>query len=79
MFKKEVWKFGTRQVVFAAIGAALYAVLSIATNFLNLPGAGNVSLRPAVAIPMFFGVAFGPIVGFISGFIGNILSDLVSG
>jgi energy-coupling factor transport system substrate-specific component len=79
MFKKEVWKFGTRQVVFAAIGAALYAVLSIATNFLNLPGAGNVSFRPAVAIPMFFGIAFGPIVGFISGFIGNILSDLVSG
>jgi energy-coupling factor transport system substrate-specific component len=76
MFKKEVWKFGTRQVVFAAIGAALYAVLSIATNFLNLPGTGNVSFRPAVAIPMFFGVAFGPIVGFISGFIGNILSDL---
>jgi len=79
MFKKGVWKFGTRQVVFAAIGAALYAVLSIATNVLNLPGAGNVSLRPAVAIPMFFGVAFGPIVGFISGFIGTILSDLVSG
>jgi len=77
--KKTLWTFGTREVVFAAIGAALYGVLSYATNLLQIPGAGNVSLRPAVAIPMFFGVAFGPIVGFLSGAIGNILSDLLSG
>lgn len=77
--KKNLWAFGTREVVFAAIGAALYGVLSYGTNLLQIPGAGNVSLRPAVAIPMFFGVAFGPIVGFLSGAIGNILSDLLSG
>jgi len=77
--KKSIWKFGTREVVYAAIGAALYAVLAYATNVLQLPGAGNVSIRPAVVIPMFFGIAFGPIVGFISGFVGNILSDLLSG
>ncbi|MGA2821832.1 MAG: ECF transporter S component [Anaerolineales bacterium] len=79
MEKKSLWKFGTREVVYAAIGAALYAVLATATNFLQIPSAGNVSFRPAVAIPMFFGVAFGPIVGFVAGFIGNIISDLVSG
>lgn len=77
--KKSIWKFGTREVVFAAIGAALYAVLGYATNVLQLPGAGNVAIRPAVVIPMFFGVAFGPIVGFITGFVGNILADLLSG
>lgn len=77
--KGKLWKFGTREVVYAAIGAALYAVLAIATNFLQIPSAGNVSFRPAVAIPMFFGVAFGPIVGFISGFLGNIISDQISG
>ncbi len=77
--KKKLWGFETKQVVYAAIGAALYAVLAIATNMLQLPGAGNVSIRPAVAIPMFFGVAFGPIVGFITGFVGNILADLLSG
>jgi len=76
---KKLWQFGTREVVFAAIGAALYGVLAWATNFLQIPGAGNVSVRPAVAIPMFFGVAFGPIVGFIAGFLGNIISDLLSG
>ena len=77
--KKSIWKFGTREVVYAAIGAALYAVLAWATNVLQLPGSGNVSIRPAVVIPMFFGIAFGPIVGFISGFVGNILADLLSG
>lgn len=79
MKKKSLWTFGTREVVYAAIGAALYGVLSWVTNFLALPAAGNISLRPAVAIPMFFGVAFGPIVGFISGAVGNILGDFLSG
>jgi energy-coupling factor transport system substrate-specific component len=79
MEKKSIWKFGTREVVFAAIGAALYAVLTYALNFLQMPGTGNVTIRPAIVIPMFFGIAFGPLVGFITGFIGNILADLLSG
>ncbi len=79
MEKKSLWSFGTREVVFAAIGAALFAVLSWATNFLQIPSAGNVAFRPAIAIPMFFGVAFGPIVGFIAGLLGNILGDMLSG
>jgi energy-coupling factor transport system substrate-specific component len=76
---KKSWKFGTREVVYSAIGAALYAILSLATNWIQLPSAGNVSFRPAVVIPMFFGVVFGPIVGFIAGFLGNIISDLIAG
>lgn len=79
MQKRKLWGFGTREVVYAAIGAALYGVFSFVTNFLALPAAGNISLRPAVAIPMFFGVAFGPIVGFLSGFVGNVLGDFLSG
>lgn len=79
MNKKSLFAFGTREVVFAAIGAALYGVLSYLTNLLQIPGASNVSFRPAVAIPLFFGVAFGPIVGFLAGAIGNILADLLSG
>ena len=79
MEEKRMWQFGTREVVYAAIGAALYGVFSWVTNFLALPAAGNISLRPAVSIPMFFGVAFGPWVGFLSGFVGNILGDFLSG
>jgi len=79
MERRSLWTFGTREVVYAAIGAALYGVLSWATNILQIPAAGNVAVRPAVAIPMFFGLAFGPIVGFISGFLGNIIGDMLSG
>lgn len=79
MEKKSIWAFGTREVVFAAIGAALYGVLSFATNWAQIPAAGNVSIRPAVAIPLFFGIVFGPWVGLISGLLGNVLGDLLSG
>ena len=79
MEKKSLWVFGTREVVYAAIGAALYGVFSFLSNWIGLPAAGNISLRPAVAIPMFFGIAFGPIVGFLAGFVGNILGDFLSG
>jgi energy-coupling factor transport system substrate-specific component len=77
--KRKLWRFGTREVVYSAIGAALYAVLAIATNFAQIPSSGNVAIRPAIVIPMFFGVAFGPIVGFLTGAVGAFLSDMVSG
>lgn len=76
---KKWYTFGTREVVFAALGAALYGVLSWATNMLALPAAGNIALRPAVCIPIFFGIVFGPWVGLISGLVGNIIGDALSG
>lgn len=76
---ERVWKIGTREVVFMAIGAALYGVLSWATNILALPSVSLVSLRPAVVIPIFFGVLFGPAVGFFTGFVGNVLGDALTG
>lgn len=77
--KRSMWTFGTREVVMAAIGAALYGVLSYATNVLQIPTAANVSIRPAVSLVFFFGLAFGPVVGFITGFLGNTIADLLSG
>jgi energy-coupling factor transport system substrate-specific component len=74
-----MWQFGTREIVYSAIGAALYGVLSWVFNNLQLPGTTLVSFRPPVAIPMFMGIAFGPLVGLFSGFVGNILGDLLSG
>jgi uncharacterized membrane protein len=64
-----------------AIGAALYAVFSWyfnATVFV-IPSLSQVALRPAIAIPMFFGYAFGPIVGFFTGAVGNMFGDAISG
>lgn len=74
-----LWEFGTRQVVYGAIGAALYAVLSWATNVFPLPAAGNVSFRPAVAVLIFFGMAYGPWVGLLAGLVGNTLGDALTG
>jgi energy-coupling factor transport system substrate-specific component len=74
----ELWLVSSHQILYASIGIVLYTVLGLATNFLQLPSAINVYFRPAVAIPMFFGVAFGPIVGFIVGFVGNIIVDFFS-
>jgi uncharacterized membrane protein len=64
-----------------AIGAALYAVFSWLFNgtVFVVPSLSQVSLRPAIAIPMFFGYAFGPVVGFFSGAVGNMFGDALTG
>ena len=79
MENKSLWAFGTRQVVYGAIGAALYGAFSLLTNLIPLPAAGNITFRPAVAVLIFFGVAYGPWVGLLAGFIGNTLGDMLAG
>ena len=77
----KAWEVGTREVVWMAIGAALYAIfywLFNGTVFV-VPSLSQVSLRPAIAIPMFFGYAFGPVVGFFSGAVGNMFGDALTG
>ena len=76
-----VWEVGTREVVYMAIGAALYAVLSYVFNgtVFAVPSVSQVALRPAIAIPMFFGYAFGPTVGFFTGAVGNMFGDALTG
>ncbi|UCF62364.1 MAG: ECF transporter S component [Anaerolineaceae bacterium] len=75
------WDVGTREVVYMAIGAALYAVFSYLFNgtVFVVPSVSQVALRPAIAIPMFFGYAFGPVVGFFSGAVGNMFGDALTG
>jgi len=77
--RPNIWGIGVREVVLMALGAALYAGISYVTNSLQLPGASNVSLRPGIVIPLFFGVVFGPIVGAFTGGIGNLINDLLTG
>jgi hypothetical protein len=75
------WDVGTREVVYMAIGAALYAVFSFLFNgtVFTVPSVSQVALRPAIAIPMFFGYAFGPTVGFFTGAVGNMFGDALTG
>ena len=77
----RAWEVGTRQVVWMAIGAALYAVFSWLFNgtVFVVPSLSQVALRPAIAIPMFFGYAFGPVVGFFTGAVGNMFGDALTG
>ncbi len=77
--KKNIWAFGTREVVYGAIGAALYGAFSLLTNLVPLPAAGNITFRPAVAVLIFFGIAYGPWVGLLAGFVGNTLGDALAG
>jgi hypothetical protein len=77
----KAWEIGTRQVVWMAIGAALYAVFSWLFNgsVFVVPSVSQVALRPAIAIPMFFGYAFGPWVGLFTGAVGNMFGDALTG
>ena len=75
----DIWRVGVRQIVYMALGAALYGGLSFLTNFLQLPSVGQVSVRPAIVIPLFFGAVFGPVVGFFVGGVGNFIGDYISG
>lgn len=77
----KMWEVGTRQVVYMAIGAALFAIFSYLFNgtVFVVPSVSQVALRPAIAIPMFFGYAFGPVVGFFTGAVGNMFGDALTG
>ncbi|PWH12726.1 MAG: hypothetical protein DDG59_15440 [Anaerolineae bacterium] len=79
--ENKIWEIGTRQVVYMAIGAALYAIFSYLFNgtVFVVPSVSQVALRPAIAIPMFFGYAFGPVVGFFTGAVGNMFGDALTG
>jgi uncharacterized membrane protein len=79
--ESDAWVVGTREVVYMAIGAALYAVFSYLFNgtVFVVPSLSQVAIRPAIAIPMFFGYAFGPVVGFFTGAVGNMFGDALTG
>lgn len=73
------WSVSTRVIVYAAIGAALYAAAGYFSFFAQIPGTEGVYLRPAYGILTFFGFAFGPVVGFVTGLVGNALADTLTG
>ena len=77
--RSDAWEVGTRQVVYMAIGAALYGVFNYIFNTIPMPSVSQVALRPSICIPVFFGYAFGPVVGFFTGAVGNILGDFLTG
>src|SRR5579859_5107223 len=75
----KIWGISVPQIVYMALGAALYGGLSYLTNIIKLPATSNVSFRPAIVIPLIFGALFGPWVGLFTGFVGNLIGDFLSG
>jgi len=68
--------FSAKQLVPMAVGSLLYAALTLPFEMYR---AGTVFfVNPTIAIPMFFGIVFGPITGFVVGLIGTVLSDFLS-
>lgn len=76
---KSIWKFGSNEYIYAAIGIFLYGIISWIINLIQFPITGNDLFKPGIVIPLSFGIIFGPWVGFISGLFGSMLGDLLSG
>lgn len=64
-------------VAYAAICAALYAMVNVATSFVHTPwGIGEI--RPGVVIPAFFAIVVGPIPAAIGAGVGSFIGDMIS-
>ncbi len=79
MTKHITIKPGRKEWLAMIAGALLYGGMSWLTNIFPLNVAGGVDIRPGVAVPIFFGFAFGPLVGFVVGALGNFFGDWWSG
>jgi energy-coupling factor transport system substrate-specific component len=76
-----VWRMGKRQVPPMIVGVLLYTVLSNLALLIHLqPSGGNELLwiLPALVIPLFFGVVYGPWVGLVVGGLGYFLGNYIS-
>ena len=79
---KNIWTFGTKQLIYATIGTALHVVLlwvlRASLSFFDNAAPTFFVGFPHI-VPMFFGIVFGPIIGFIVGFFGKIIVDMING
>jgi len=64
-----------RAMIFSAIGAALYAAVSLLPNPIDLPGLHNLNFRPGVVVPVLAGILLGPFAGFFVGAAGTLAAD----
>ncbi len=76
--KATTWYVGPRQVIAAVLGVLLYGLFSHVNLILILPMGTLDVFLPALLIPLFFGVVFGPWVGLVVGGFGFLLGDYVA-
>ncbi|MEM7034565.1 MAG: ECF transporter S component [Chloroflexota bacterium] len=75
LMSHQVWGVDRQRLIVIVVGSIVYAILWSLEYLLNLPNLLNVSILPAVAIPIFCGLIWGPTVGFIVGALGVFLGD----
>src|ERR1051326_2758590 len=76
--QENIWYVGPRRVIAAVLGVLLYGFLSHVNLILILPMGTLDVFLPALLIPLFFGVIFGPWVGLVVGGFGFLLGDYVA-
>ena len=76
--KRSLWYVGPRQVIAAILGVALYGAFSHVNLIILMPSGALDVFLPALLIPLFFGVMFGPWVGLVVGGFGFLLGDYVA-
>src|SRR5690348_5011626 len=76
--QENIWYVGPRRVIAALLGVFLYGLLSHVNLILILPMGTLDVFLPALLIPLFFGVIFGPWVGLVVGGFGFLLGDYVA-
>src|SRR5579859_6185446 len=74
----SIWYVGPCQIIAAILGVFLYGLLSHVNLILILPMGTLDVFLPALLIPLFFGVIFGPWVGMVVGGFGFLLGDYVA-
>lgn len=77
--KNATLSVGRREIIAMVVGVLLYGGIAWLTKFSDIAGTVGADIRPAVAIPIFFGFVYGPIVGFVTGMFGNFLGDILLG
>ena len=76
---KATKRLFAKQFIPMIVGTLVYAALTIPFNVYQVPSAGGlIVVKPTVAIPMLFGIVFGPVTGFVVGLVGNMLADVTS-
>ena len=73
-----LWAMDWRRITGMLAGAAAYGLLLWLTDALQLPNLLIVSPAPAVAIPVFCGLVWGPVAGFMAGALGSALANWLS-
>lgn len=73
----QLWNMDRRRIIAMVVGSLVYAILWALGYWVNLPNLLNVSIAPAVAIPIFCGLIWGPTVGFVVGVLGLFLGDFL--